>query len=118
MILTMLKSKLHGATVTEANLDYVGSITIDPELMKAAEILDGEQVHVVNKNNGSRLITYTIPGKPGSGTICLNGPAARLALAGDTVMVIAYCQLSREEASGFKPRVVLLDGANRIISDK
>lgn len=110
----MFKSKLHQATVTEANLNYVGSITIAADLLKATSILPGEQVHVLNLNNGSRVITYTIEGKSGSGTICMNGPAARLAAPGDKVIVISYAQMTQEEAEKFKPRTIFLDDKNRI----
>ena len=101
MFLTMFKSKIHRATVTEANLNYVGSITIDEDLLDAAGILPGEKVQIVNNNNGERLETYTIPGARGSGVICLNGAAARRVQPGDTVIIIAYCMLTAEEASTF-----------------
>ncbi len=94
----MFKSKIHRATVTEANLDYVGSVTIDSELMKAANILPHEKVQIVNNNNGARLETYVIEGEPNSKTICLNGAAARLVQPGDTVIIISYCQVTEHEA--------------------
>lgn len=112
MTVTMLKGKLHRLTVTEADLYYEGSITIDVELLEAAKILPYEKVQVVNVNNGSRLETYTIPAEPGSRTVCLNGPAARLNAPGDEVIVIAYTTLSAEEAESHRPRVVLVDENN------
>lgn len=115
MLLHMYKSKIHRATVTEANLNYVGSITIDQDLLDAAGILPGEKVQIVNNNNGARLETYTISGERGSGVICLNGAAARLVQPGDIVIIIAYCILDREEAKIFKPDVVFLDSNNRIV---
>lgn len=115
MILTMLKSKLHRVVVTEANLNYVGSITIDADLMKAANILPNEQVHVVDNNNGSRLITYAIPGPAGSGVICLNGSAARMVQPGDIAIIMAYASMTEEEAGAYKPTVVLVDDKNKIV---
>ena len=115
MLLTMFKSKLHRATVTEANLNYVGSITIDKTLLDAANILPGEKVQIVNNNNGARLETYTIEGPKDSGVICLNGAAARLVQPGDTVIIIAYAQMDSEEAKNFKPAVVFVDDDNKII---
>lgn len=115
MFLTMFKSKIHRATVTEANLNYVGSITIDEDLLEAANILVGEKVQIVNNNNGARLETYTIAGERGSGVVCLNGAAARLVQPGDVVIIMAYCMISAEEAKTFKPSVVILDGENRIV---
>ncbi|MEW6065567.1 aspartate decarboxylase [Desulforamulus profundi] len=114
MFLFMFKSKIHRATVTEANLNYMGSITIDKELMQAAGILPNEKVQVVNNNNGARLETYVIEGEPGSGVICLNGAAARQAQPGDTVIIIAYTMLDEREARTFKPRVVMVDENNKI----
>lgn len=114
MILTMLKAKLHRVTVTEANLNYVGSITIDSDLMAAANILPNEQVHVVDNNNGSRLVTYAIPGPAGSGVICLNGSAARMVQPGDIAIIMAYATMTEEEAKTHKPTVVLVDGDNKI----
>ena len=107
MQITMLKSKLHCATVTEANLNYMGSITIDEDLMDAAGMLEGEQVHIVNNNNGERFITYIIKGERGSGKICLNGAAARKFQPGDTVIIMAYASMTPEEALEFKPKVVI-----------
>jgi len=115
MLLTMFKSKLHRATVTEANLNYVGSITIDKTLLDAANILPGEKVQIVNNNNGARLETYTIEGPKDSGVICLNGAAARLVQPGDSVIIIAYAQMDSEEAKTFKPAVVFVDDENKII---
>ena len=115
MLLTLFKSKLHRATVTEANLNYVGSITIDKTLLDAANILPGEKVQIVNNNNGARLETYTIEGPKNSGVICLNGAAARLVQPGDTVIIIAYAQMDSEEAKTFKPAVVFVDDDNKIV---
>lgn len=114
MNLTMLKSKLHRVVVTEANLNYVGSITIDSDLMAAANILPNEQVHVVDNNNGSRLVTYAIPGPAGSGVICLNGSAARLVQPGDVAIIMVYASMSEAEAKEFEPTVVLVDQQNKI----
>lgn len=120
MFLTMMKGKLHRATVTQANIDYVGSITIDSELLKAAGILPLEKVQVVDVNNGQRLETYTIEGEAGSGVICLNGAAARLVQVGDKVIIIAYAMMDSQEAELHKPRVLILDDDNKIsqIKDK
>ena len=112
MMLEMFKSKLHPLTVTQADLYYEGSITIDPELMEAAGIYTYEKVQVVNVNNGSRLETYTIPGKRGEREVCMNGPAARLTTLGDRIIVISYARMTEEEARDHKPRVVLLDSKN------
>lgn len=109
----MMKSKIHRATVTEANLNYVGSITIDENLMEAADLLENEKVQIVDNNNGSRLETYVIPGPRGSGVICLNGAAARLVQPCDTVIIISYAMLSAEELAGHKPTVVFVDGENK-----
>ena len=114
MMLHMLKSKLHCATVTEANLQYMGSITIDADLMNAAGIYENERVQVVNNNNGSRLETYVIPGKAGSGVICLNGSAARWAQPGDVVIIMAYAFMEEKEAVQYRPTVVMLDGDNKV----
>ncbi|MGI8623156.1 MAG: aspartate 1-decarboxylase [Solirubrobacteraceae bacterium] len=114
MTRTMLKSKIHRATITDCDLHYVGSITIDPQLLTAADILEHEQVAVVDVDNGARFETYTIPGVPGSGEIRVNGAAARLVHAGDTVIVISYAQYSREELERYEPRVVHVDAMNRI----
>ena len=114
MTITMFKAKLHRLRVTEADLYYEGSITIDKELLDEAGILPYEKVQVVNVNNGARLETYTIPGEPGERTVCLNGPAARLAAEGDQVIVISYAELSPEEAELFQPRVCLVDENNDV----
>jgi aspartate 1-decarboxylase len=111
----MLKSKIHRAMLTGADLDYEGSIAIDTNLLAAAEILPGEQVHVLNLSNASRLITYAIEAPAGSGTVLLNGPAARLGLAGDRVVIISYCTVSDEEARQLRPKVVKVDEKNRIL---
>jgi aspartate 1-decarboxylase len=107
MLITVLKSKLHRVKVTDANINYVGSITIDENWMDAAGIIEGEQVHVVDVTNGARLITYAITGERGSKSVCLNGAAARLVSIGDTVIIIAYAQMTPEEAKNFKPTVVI-----------
>jgi len=114
MFRTMLKSKIHGATVTEANLYYSGSITIDAKLMRCADILPGEKVEVLNLNNGSRLETYAIEGKSGSGIICLNGPAARGAYVGDKVIIISYVQVLDKQARSIKPKIINVDAGNRV----
>ena len=106
MLLHILKSKIHGATVTEANLHYMGSITIDQDLMDAANLLPGEQVHVVNNMNGARIETYVIAGERGTGCICLNGAAARLFQVGDEVIIMAYALMTDEEARTYKPAVI------------
>ena len=114
MILNMLKAKIHCAVVTEANLQYMGSITIDEELMKAAHILPNERVQVVDNNSGARLETYVIPGKAGSGVICLNGAAARLVQPGDVVIIMAYAFMAETEAVAHVPTVVMVDEKNAI----
>lgn len=106
MFLTILKSKIHRVKVTEANLEYIGSITIDEDLMDASGIVAGEQVSVVDNTNGARLETYVIPGKRGSGCICMNGAAAHLMHVGDTVIIMAYALMTPEEAKTFKPQIV------------
>lgn len=117
MLRVMCKSKIHRATVTDADLNYVGSITIDRELMEAADLLEYEQVHVVNINNGARLETYVIPGERGAGDVCLNGAAARLAHRGDLVIVISYAQFDEAELTEYKPTMVFVDEHNRISRD-
>jgi aspartate 1-decarboxylase len=114
MLLNLLKAKIHRARVTEANLAYEGSITIDKTLLEASGILPHEQVHVVDIDNGERFVTYVIEGKPGTGTMCVNGAAARLVSVGDRIIVIAYGQVSREEARDHRPRVVLVDEKNAV----
>lgn len=118
MTLTMLKSKIHRATVTEANVDYVGSITVDSLLLEASGILEYEKVAVVDVTNGARLETYTIAGEPGSGVICLNGAAAKLINKGDTVIIMSYVQMQETEAKSFKPKVVFVDDENKVSSVK
>jgi len=113
---TMLKSKIHRATVTDADLHYVGSITVDPELLEAADILEHEQVAVVDVNNGARFETYTIAGARGSGEMKVNGAAARLVHHGDTIIVISYAQYDTVELERYEPRVVHVDSENRIVS--
>ena len=114
MQLTMLKGKIHRAVVKQAELNYVGSITIDPKLMEAAGILEYEQVQIVDVENGNRFETYTIDGEPGSGMICLNGAAARQVQVGDLVIIMAYCQMDAKEAADHKPKVVFVDEENHI----
>ncbi|WP_088226279.1 aspartate 1-decarboxylase [Desulfosporosinus sp. FKB] len=113
MFRMMMKSKIHRAIVTEANLQYVGSVTIDSDLMQKANILPNEKVQIVNNNNGARFETYVIPGEPHSGVICLNGAAARQVQIGDQVIIISYCLLTDEEAHNYKPDVVFVDENNR-----
>ena len=113
MFRTMMKSKIHRATVTEANLQYVGSVTIDIALLEATDILSNEKVQIVNNNNGARFETYVIPGERNSGVICLNGSAARQVQVGDQVIIISYAMLTDEEARGYLPKVAFVDGQNR-----
>lgn len=114
MYLKMLKGKIHRAVVKQAELNYVGSITVDPELMAAAGILEYENVQIVDIENGNRFETYTICGEPGSGMICLNGAAARQVQTGDHIILMAYAQMTPEEAAKFQPKVVFVDGENKI----
>ena len=114
MQLTMLKSKIHMATLTGTELYYTGSICIDQDLLDASGILAGEQVHVVNANNGSRLVTYTISGKRGTGIVELNGPAARLGMVGDKVVIITYAQMSDTEACAYKPKIIHVTEKNAV----
>lgn len=114
MILTLCKSKIHRARVTEAELYYEGSLTVDAELLKASEILPYEKVQVVNVNNGQRFETYIIAGEAGSGVICLNGPAARLGTVGDEVIIIAYAEFEEAEAKSYQPTVVIVDQKNKV----
>jgi aspartate 1-decarboxylase len=116
MFRTMFKSKIHRATVTQADLHYVGSLTIDQDLMDAADLLPGEQVQVVDIDNGARLETYVIAGPRGTGVIGVNGAAARLVHQGDMVIIISYAAMSDAEARDFRPRVVHVDGSNKIVS--
>jgi aspartate 1-decarboxylase len=114
MLLNLLKAKIHRARVTEANLNYEGSITIDKNLLDASGILAHEQVHICNITNGERFVTYVIEGKAGSGAICLNGAAARLVSPDDLVIIISYCRVTQEEAKDHRPKVVLVDEKNSI----
>jgi aspartate 1-decarboxylase len=114
MIIELLKSKVHRITITEANLNYVGSLTLDEDIMDAAGMIENEKVQIVNVNNGSRIETYLITGKRGSGTCCLNGPAARKGAVGDVVIVISYAQMEFEEARRFKPAVVFPKEGNKL----
>jgi len=113
-----MKSKIHRAVVTESNLNYVGSITIDEDLMDAADIMENEKVQVVNNNNGNRFETYVIPGKRGSGMICLNGAAARLVQPGDIIIIISYGLFEKNEAKNFNPKIVFVDENNKIVEIK
>lgn len=117
MLRTMCKSKIHRATVTGADLNYIGSITIDPVLMEAADLLEFEQVSVVNVNNGARFETYVIPGERGRGEMCLNGAAARLVHPGDKVIVISYAQYDDTEMQAYRPQFIFVDEHNRISRD-
>ncbi|MEJ5053149.1 aspartate 1-decarboxylase [Sphingobacterium sp. MYb382] len=115
MTIEVMKSKIHRARVTQAELNYVGSITIDEDLMDAANIIANEKVQIVNNNNGARLETYVIPGERGTGTICLNGAAARLVQVGDIVIIISYAHMTPEEAKSHKPSLVFPDDNNKLI---
>ncbi len=115
MVLTLMKAKLHNATVTQADLNYQGSIAIDSSLLAESGILPFEQVHVYNVSNGARFITYAIDAPAGSKMICVNGAAARLAAPGDRVIIVAYCQMSDQEARSYRPRVLILGPENRIL---
>jgi len=116
MLIQILKSKIHNVTVTDANLNYIGSITIDEDLMNAANLIAGEKVHVVNNNNGERIETYVIKGERGSGTVCLNGAAARKFLPGDVAIIMAFAWLDSEEAKQFHPTIVFPDAtSNKIL---
>ena len=114
MNIEILKSKIHRATVTEANLHYVGSITVDEALMEAANLIENEKVQVLNVNNGERLETYVITGARNSGVVCLNGAAARTAAVGDTVIILSYASMDFEEAKTFKPAIVFPDNNNKL----
>ena len=116
MLRTMMKSKIHRATVTQADLHYVGSVTVDEDLLDAADLLAGELVHIVDVTNGARLETYTIAGERGSGVIGINGAAARLVHPGDLVILIGYAQMTTEEAKELKPHVVFVDADNKIMA--
>ncbi|MBC6308310.1 aspartate 1-decarboxylase [Listeria sp. FSL L7-1582] len=115
MMRSMMHGKIHRATVTEANLQYVGSITIDEALLEAVDMLPNEKVQIVNNNNGARLETYIIPGERNSGIICLNGAAARMTQVGDTIIIMAYGIFSEEEIVNHQPKIVVLNEANRIV---
>jgi len=114
MIIEILKSKVHRAVITEANLNYVGSLTLDEDLMEAANLIENEKITVVNANNGERLETYLIKGGRGSGVVCLNGPAARKGTVGDVVIIISYAQMDFEKAKSFKPSVVFPKKGNKL----
>jgi aspartate 1-decarboxylase len=115
MEIQVMKSKLHGVTVTQAELDYIGSITIDEDLMDAAHLIENEQVHILNKNNGERLITYVIRGPRGSGVICLNGPAALKVNVGDVVIVVSYATMEFEKAKNWTPWVVFPESVSNLV---
>ncbi len=117
MQIQVLKSKIHNAFITEANIDYIGSITIDEDLIDAAGLFEGEQVHVINHRNGERLITYVIKGKRGTGHICMNGPAALKISTGDKVIIIAYASMSTAKAKTFKPKIIFPNSDNSNYSD-
>ncbi len=114
MQIDILFSKIHRAIITEANLNYVGSLTLDEDLMDAANMIENQKIYIVNANNGERLETYLIKGKRGSGTVCLNGPAARKGAVGDVIVIIAYATMDFEQAKIFKPTVVFPNGANKL----
>ena len=114
MNITMLKGKIHRATVVQAELDYVGSITVDTELLEAAGILEYEKVQIVDVNNGQRFETYTIAGEKGSGMICLNGAAARCVSVGDKIIIMSYCEVNRDEAKDHRPKVVFVNDENQV----
>lgn len=116
MLRPMLHAKIHRATITGADLDYVGSLTVDQDLLDAADLLNGQQIDIVDVTNGSRLTTYVIPGERGSGEMCINGAAAHLIDPGDIVIVIAYNQLSTEDAKTYRPKVVFVDADNKIVN--
>lgn len=118
MLVEILKSKVHRATITEANLEYIGSLTLDEDLMDAAGMIENEKIQVVNANNGERIETYLIKGERGSGVCCLNGPAARKGLKGDTVIIISYCTLPLEEAKTYQPIVVFPGENNKLVKEK
>lgn len=116
MIIEALKGKIHRATVTEADLNYIGSLTLDEDLMVAAGLMEFEKIQVLDITNGNRLETYVIKGKRGSGEVCINGAAAHLVNKGDLVIIVAYCQLIENESLNHKPKIVYVDGENKIIS--
>lgn len=116
MLVEVIKSKIHRVSVTEAELNYIGSITIDEDLMLASNIIEGEKVQIVNINNGERLETYVIKGEKGSGKVCLNGPAARRVAVGDIIIIIAYAQMEFETAKNFKPSIIFPDSTTNSVS--
>lgn len=118
MFINLMKSKIHRARVTEANLNYVGSITIDEDLMDIADLMKNEKVQIVNNNNGNRFETYVIPGERGSGMICLNGAAARLVHPGDVIIIISYGLFERKEAKEYNPKIVFVDENNKVMEIK
>ncbi|MES2796342.1 MAG: aspartate 1-decarboxylase [Bacteroidota bacterium] len=115
MLLTIMKSKIHRVKITQAELNYVGSVTIDEELMEAANLIENEKVQIVNNNNGERFETYVIPGERHSGTVCLNGAAARRAEVGDIVIIISYGVMTQEEAKTYKPKLIFPDSNNKLV---
>ena len=115
MLINVMRAKLHRLTVTQADLNYIGSISLDPDLIEAAGLVEGERVQIVNLNNGERLETYVIPGERGTGQVCLNGPAARKVQPGDIVIVIAYGMMSIEEAKSFKPTILFPDTETNLL---
>jgi len=115
MQIQILKSKIHRVKITQAELHYVGSITVDEDLMEAANMIENEKVQIVNINNGERLETYLIKGERGSGMVCLNGPAARKAQVGDVVIIISYCSMDFEDAKKYQPKVIFPDDHNKLI---
>ena len=117
MIIELLKSKIHRATVTDANLDYIGSISLDPDLMSAANLSEYEKVHILNITNGSRLVTYVIKGQRGSGDVCINGAAAHMVRAGDLVIIASYCSIEKDNAQTHHPSIVHVDSNNKIIDE-
>ena len=116
MLIEVVKSKIHRVRITNSDLNYIGSITIDEALMEAANLIEGEKVHIVNVNNGERLITYVIKGERNSGEIVLNGPAARKAAKGDIIIILSYASMTPEEASGFKPAIIFPDEKTNLLS--
>ncbi len=116
MKIELLKSKIHRATVTDANLNYIGSLTLDPLLIQEANLNEYEKIHVLNITNGNRLVTYIIKGEKGSGEVCINGAAAHLVSKGDLVIIAAYCSVSEDEAKNFKPTIVHVDHKNSVIN--
>ena len=115
MKIELLKSKIHRATVTDANLDYIGSLTLDPMLMEGANLNEYEKIHVLNITNGSRLVTYIIKGSEGSGEVCINGAAAHLVSKGDLVIIASYCTLDESEVASFKPTIVHVNDKNEVV---